>query len=67
MIIHKKGWLKDMGTMMIAIMAIFMMVFANFLILFARQKQGWLRNAVSLIAYLLLLPIALLIFIVLFS
>ncbi|WP_187116876.1 DUF2768 family protein [Rubeoparvulum massiliense] len=56
-----------MGTMMIAIMAIFMMVFANFLILFARQKQGWLRNAVSLIAYLLLLPIALLIFIVLFS
>lgn len=56
-----------MGTMMIAITAIFLMVFANFLILFARQKQGWLRRAVSMMAYFLLLPIALLIFIVLFA
>lgn len=47
---------------------IFLMFAATFAITFARKmKKGFIRYAVTVLAYLLLLPIVLMLFIVLFA
>jgi hypothetical protein len=57
-----------MEKMMIALAAIFLMFFANFMIMYARKREkGPLRIFLSTFAFLLLIPSFLLVVIVLIS
>ncbi len=57
-----------MELMMYALIAILLMFIANITIVFARKlHKGLLRIALSVIAFLLLIPSALLVLVVIFS
>lgn len=56
-----------MIKMMYALIAIVLMFLANFLIIYARSRpKGWLRISISIIAFMMLIPIVILMLGVLF-